>query len=75
MQNTQETIAADDTRMAYVKTVDVAALPQEVQDSADGRTHLYAVHNDTGEQLALVADRRMAFVLARQNDYTPVAVH
>ena len=27
------------------------------------------------EQIALVADRQMAFVLARQNDMTPMAVH
>lgn len=62
-------------RVVYVKTVDVSALPQEVQDSAEGRRHLYAVHDDSGEQLALVADRRMAFVLARQNDCAPVPVH
>ncbi|MQQ07987.1 DUF1150 family protein [Epibacterium sp. SM1979] len=62
-------------RVVYVKAVDVAALPQDVQDSAEGRSHLYAVHDDNGEQLALVADRRMAFVLARQNDCAPVPVH
>lgn len=62
-------------RVVYVKTVDVAALPEEVQESAEGRSHLYAVHDDSGEQLALVADRRMAFVLARQNDCSPVPVH
>ncbi len=28
-----------------------------------------------GEQLALVEDRRLAFVLARQNDMAPVTVH
>ncbi|WP_299593680.1 DUF1150 family protein [uncultured Tateyamaria sp.] len=62
-------------RVVYVKAVDVAALPEEVQESAEGRSHLYAVHDDSGEQLALVADRRMAFVLARQNDCSPVPVH
>jgi hypothetical protein len=40
-----------------------------------GRKQLYAVHDEAGEQLALVADRKMAFVLARQHDYAPVAVH
>lgn len=62
-------------RMAYIKTVDVADLPEEVQKGAKGRTQLYAVHDSEGEQLALVADRHMAFVLARQNDYAPVPVH
>ena len=65
----------DGDRIVYVKTVDVADLPDEVRQQVGGRDHLYAVHNAAGEQLALVADRRMAFVLARQNDLSPVAVH
>ena len=40
-----------------------------------GRKQLYAVHSEDGERLALVGDRHLAFVLARQNDLTPVAVH
>jgi hypothetical protein len=66
---------AEDARIVYVKTVDVADLPAEVQEQAEGHEHLYAVHSGDGAQLALVADRRMAFILARQNDYKPVAVH
>lgn len=62
-------------RVVYVKSVDVAELPQELQENAEGRSHLYAVHDDSGEQLAIVADRRMAFILARQNDCAPVPVH
>lgn len=62
-------------RIVYVKAVDVADLPAEVQAGAQGRTQLYAVHDAEGEQLALVADRNMAFVLARQNDLSPVTVH
>lgn len=65
----------DGDRIVYVKTVEVADLPDEVRQQAGDRDHLYAVYNAAGEQLALVADRRMAFVLARQNDLSPVAVH
>jgi hypothetical protein len=36
---------------------------------------LFAVHDATGKQLALVADRRLAFDLARQHDYSPQALH
>lgn len=64
-----------DSRIVYVKTVDVADLPSEVQAEAGELNQLYAVHDADGQQLALVADRKMAFVLARQNDYAPVAVH
>ena len=61
--------------IVYVKEVMVADLPEEVQDQAGGHDKLFAVHNSEGEQLALVADRGLAFVLARQNDLTPVTVH
>ncbi|MGR3760012.1 DUF1150 family protein [Roseobacteraceae bacterium NS-SX3] len=65
----------DGKRIVYVKTVDVADLPAEVQASAEGRKQLYAVHGADGAQLALVASRHLAFVLARQNDFAPVPVH
>jgi hypothetical protein len=62
-------------RTVYVKAIAVADLPAEMQAGAEGRELLYAVHDAEGEQLAVVADRRMAFVLARQNDFAPVPVH
>ena len=74
MQTTVET-PQDAGRVDYVKAVAVADLPKDVQASVPGRARLYAVHDAEGEQLALVADRKMAFVLARQHDYAPVAVH
>ena len=64
-----------DRQIVYVKAVDVASLPKDVQDKAGELQQLYAVHDAHGQQLALVADRRMAFVLARQNDMQPVTVH
>ncbi|KEJ96623.1 DUF1150 family protein [Pseudosulfitobacter pseudonitzschiae] len=63
------------SNIVYVKTIDVSDLPQDVQEQAEGLEHLYAVHDAQGTQLALVADRKMAFVLARQNDLAPQAVH
>ena len=67
--------APSDKRIVYVKTVDVSDLPAEIQGRIEGLEHLYAVHDSSGQQLALVADRKLAFRLARQNDYAPVAVH
>lgn len=64
-----------ENRIVYVKTVDVTDLPTEVQGKIEGLEQLYAVHDSDGQQLALVADRQLAFRLARQNDYAPVAVH
>ncbi len=62
-------------RVVYVKSVDVAGLPEDVREAAGDREQLFAVHDSDGQQLALVANRQMAFVLARQNDMQPVTVH
>lgn len=62
-------------RTVYVKTIAVTDLPREVRDQAEGLEQLYAVHDAQGQQLALVGDRKLAFVLARQHDYAPVMVH
>lgn len=62
-------------RVVYVKSVAVAELPDDVRAAAGDRAQLFAVHDSDGQQLALVAEREMAFVLARQNDLRPVTVH
>jgi hypothetical protein len=62
-------------RMVYVKPVMVSDLPSEVQDQIDGVKQLFAVHDAEGQQLALVEDRRLAFDLARQHDYSPQPLH
>ncbi len=62
-------------RIVYIRSVDVDELPQDVRDVAAGQNHIYAVHAPNGERLALVRDRNMAFILARQNDFAPVTVH
>lgn len=61
--------------IVYVRPVQVADLPEEIRAQAQGKTTLYAVHNAEGERLALVNDRKLAFLLARQHDLAPVAVH
>lgn len=73
--NTPQKFENDENRIVYVKAVNVADLPQEVQAEAGDLNRLYALHDAQGQQLALVADRRLAFVLARQHDMSPVAVH
>ena len=74
MQEPFDTVPKAD-RIVYVKPVDVTDLPDEVRQRVDGLEQLYAVHDSDGQQLALVADRKLAFRLARQNDYAPVNVH
>lgn len=65
----------DDGRTVYIRQVAAADLPDEVRAQVGGLKTLYAVHNAEGERLALVKNRRLAFVLARQNDLAPVTVH
>ena len=62
-------------RIVYVRSVNPEDLPDEIREQIGETDTLYAVHNEDGERLALVKDRSLAFVLARQNDLTPVAVH
>ncbi len=59
----------------YIRVVKVADLPEDVQRKAPGIAELYAVHDAKGERIALVGDRNMAFVLARQHDMEPVSAH
>ena len=67
--------AADEgKRIVYVREVKTADLPEAVR-SQTTLEYLYAIHAPTGEVLALVPDRVQAFVVARQNEFSPVSVH
>lgn len=73
--NTSFDLNADVGRMVYVKPIQVSDLPREVREQAEGLDELFAVHDAEGQQLALVANRKLAFALAVQNDYAPQPVH
>ena len=61
-------------RTVYVSAVNMADLPEVVAKGiSQGR--LYSLNSSNGERLALVKDRSLAFVLARQNEFHPVPVH
>ncbi len=62
-------------RMVYVRPIPVEDLPDDVRAQIGELRSIYAVCNDVGERLALVRDRNIAFILARQNDLEPVNVH
>ena len=61
--------------IVYVRSVSVSDLPEELREQAGELDEIYAVHNAEGDRLALVADRKLAFIVARQNDMAPVSVH
>jgi hypothetical protein len=62
-------------RIVYVREVAVDDLPETLRDQLAGHEAVWSVHGADGRQLALVADRRLAFHLAREHDFTPVSVH
>ena len=62
-------------RIVYVREVHVEDLPAEVREQMDGLEVIGSGHGADGRQLALVADRKLAFMLAREHDFTPVSVH
>lgn len=41
----------------------------------DGKDVVYSVHTATGERIALIGDRDLAFATARQYEMHPVSVH
>ncbi len=75
METPFEKMPSAGERIVYVRPVAVADLPKEVQDQAEGRKTIYALHRGDGERLALVAEKRMAFALAREHDLAAVSVH
>ncbi len=62
-------------RIVYVRPVKAADLPAEVQARTGGAEEVYAIHSEDGAVLALVQDRKRAFIVARQNEFSPVSVH
>jgi hypothetical protein len=62
-------------KIAYVRAVNVSDLSDELREGIGGQTQVFAIHDEDGQRLALVRDRKMAFIVARQNDFAPVTVH
>lgn len=65
----------DARRIVYVREVKTADLPAELRARTGGLDQLYAIHASDGAVLALVPDRAQAFVVARQNELSPVSAH
>ena len=65
----------DTDDLVYIKTVAATELPLDLQRQVGSEKTVYAVHKSDGERVAVVENRALAFVLARENDLTPVTVH
>ena len=61
-------------RTVYISEFNVADLPEAVAKGIS-QSRVYSLNSSNGERLALVEDRSLAFVLAKQNEFHPVPVH
>ncbi len=62
-------------RIVYIRPIAAAELPDEIRAQIGDVETLYSVNRPDGERLALVRDRGLAFLLARQHDLAPVNAH
>jgi hypothetical protein len=74
MEN-QLDLGLEGERVVYLKPVDVADLPLEVQEQAGDLDMLYAVHNAEGNQIALITNMRLARELASEYQVSLHNVH
>ncbi len=82
MLSAREFAALGGSKLVYVRTVAARDVLDDLLDD-DGELAidvedgdiLYSVHSSTGERLALVGDRELAFAAARQYEMNPVSVH
>jgi len=58
----------------YVREVHEDELPDELL-AQGGPIAAWSVHAPDGQRLAIVRDKKLAFILARQHDYNPVYVN
>ena len=70
-----DAMPAGEIKLVYVRPVAVAGLPDAIRAQIGPVETVYSVHGEDGEQLALVANRDLAFALARQHEMRPVSVH
>ncbi|MEL6662389.1 MAG: DUF1150 family protein [Pseudomonadota bacterium] len=69
----------DDTQLVYVRPISEdelhAILPANALEELGTTDDLFAVHNASGERLAIVEGREAAFAAARAHSLTPTSLH
>ncbi len=76
MEQNYNSDGLDEKELVYVKSISSSELPINVQQEIlEEQGPLYALHNSTGDRIAVVSGRDAAFIVARQNDLNPVSVH
>lgn len=73
--NTKQKFAQAERNVVYVKEVATLDLSEDLRAAAGDQETLFSVHDAQGVQLALVANRTLAFHLALENEMVPLTVH
>ena len=73
--NSKQAFAEMGRNIVYVKEIETSGLPDDLRAEAGDLETVFSVHNAEGQQLALVANRSLAFHLAREHKMVPVTVH
>jgi hypothetical protein len=71
MQTTEQMRQMTSNDLAMLGMQDIAYVKRVVVEGNPG----YAIHAADGTQMALTADRDIAFAVVRQNELEPVSVH
>ena len=71
----ETTGAQTEARIVYVRPVAVETLPDALRAQVGTIETLYAVHDASGERIALANNRNLAFALAREHHFAPVSAH
>ena len=71
MQTTEQMRQITTNDLAMLGMQDIAYVKPVIVDGTAG----YAVHAADGTQMALIANRDLAFAVVRQNEMEPVSVH
>lgn len=66
---------AAEPRIVYVRSVAINSLPADLRERIGESDEVVSVHDASGQQLALVASKTLAFALAREHGFSPVSVH
>lgn len=65
----------NETKAVYVRALNVADLPHEIQKELGNLQTVYGIFDSEGTQLALVNGERLAYSVAREHDYQPQALN
>jgi len=69
------TVKGAEAHTVYIRSVNVAELPEELRAQAEGMEVIYALHRSDGSRLALVANLGLASALALEHDLALVQLH